>query len=124
MSTVKNELPSLMSAVLKAAAQRVALNKPLKTVSDTQLINVMSELSAQLYLTRHVPFKQTDTIEKLLSEALREGCRSGVAWAYEDNHKYSEVINTKQLLPLVVADYLPEFVARYYSIKLLPVETA
>lgn len=117
MADMKNELPSLMSAVLKAAAKRIAVDKPLTTIGDLQLVKLMTEMSEQLYLTRHVAFKQTDTIEKLLAEALREGCRSGVAWAYEEGHKYSLLINTKQLIPMVVADYLPELVARYHSIK-------
>lgn len=110
------KLPSLMSALLRAATARIATNQPLKAISDYQLLKTMSEVAEQLYLTRHTDFVQTDTVEKLLAESIRLGCTHGANWAYDDNSKYSEVMNIKHLTPLVVADHLPEMVIRYHAL--------
>jgi len=109
---------SLIAAILRAAALRIAGNRI--DVDDSALVTALANIGVKLdhpaLTVRGLP---PTTIEDLLRQAVRLGVEAGLDWwtAKPSSSPYAAIENAGQVVEAVITDALPELLTRYYMIE-------
>lgn len=108
---------SLIAAILRAAALRIAGNRI--DVDDSALVTALANLGAKLdHPVMTMRGQPPATIEDLLRQAVRMGAEAGLDWwtAKPGTSPYATMENAGQVIEAVVSDAVPELLTRFYMI--------